>query len=31
MTRYRLGVDIGGIFTDIVLFDKKTGRYSTDI
>lgn len=30
MTRYRLGVDIGGTFTDIVLFDKKTGRYSTE-
>lgn len=30
MTRYRLGVDIGGTFTDIVLFDKEEGSYKTE-
>lgn len=30
MKRYQLGVDIGGTFTDIVLFDKKTARYNTE-
>lgn len=30
MARYRLGVDIGGTFTDVVLFDKETGRYNTE-
>lgn len=29
MTRYRLGLDIGGTFTDAVLFDKQSGQYTT--
>jgi len=27
LARYRLGVDIGGTFTDFVLFDAETGQY----
>lgn len=30
MTRYRLSADIGGTFTDVVLFDKGTGQYNTE-
>jgi N-methylhydantoinase A len=30
VTRYRLGVDIGGTFTDLVLYDKKEKRYQTE-
>ncbi|KZE95878.1 Acetophenone carboxylase gamma subunit [Geobacillus stearothermophilus] len=30
MTRYRLGIDIGGTFTDLVLYDKKEGSYKTE-
>ncbi|WP_269409437.1 hydantoinase/oxoprolinase family protein [Lentibacillus daqui] len=30
MTRYRLAADIGGTFTDVVLFDKQTGQYNTE-
>lgn len=30
MTRYRLSADIGGTFTDVVLFDKQTGQYNTE-
>ncbi|MDC3425454.1 hydantoinase/oxoprolinase family protein [Aquibacillus sp. 3ASR75-11] len=30
MGRYRLGVDIGGTFTDVVLHDKQTEHYSTE-
>lgn len=26
MTRYRIGIDIGGTFTDLVLFDERTGH-----
>lgn len=29
MHRYRLGVDIGGTFTDLVLYDKKTRSFHT--
>ena len=29
MTRYALGIDIGGTFTDVVLFDKEQGRRLT--
>ncbi|SDJ13167.1 hydantoinase/oxoprolinase family protein [Natribacillus halophilus] len=29
MSRYHLGVDIGGTFTDVVLLDNETGRYTT--
>jgi N-methylhydantoinase A/oxoprolinase/acetone carboxylase beta subunit len=29
MTAYRIGVDIGGTFTDIVLLDR-TGRYTPE-
>lgn len=29
MTRYRLAADIGGTFTDVVLFDKEIGQYNT--
>lgn len=29
MTRYALGIDIGGTFTDVVLFDKAQGRHVT--
>ncbi|WP_255438106.1 hydantoinase/oxoprolinase family protein [Ammoniphilus sp. YIM 78166] len=29
MKRYRLGIDIGGTFTDLVLFDKQEGTYKT--
>lgn len=30
MTRYRLGIDIGGTFTDLVLYDKKEAKYQTE-
>ena len=30
MTRYRLAADIGGTFTDVVLFDNNTGVYRTE-
>ncbi|WP_026576160.1 hydantoinase/oxoprolinase family protein [Bacillus sp. UNC438CL73TsuS30] len=30
MTRYRLGIDIGGTFTDLVLYDKKEKSYQTE-
>ncbi|MBT2218394.1 hydantoinase/oxoprolinase family protein [Virgibacillus dakarensis] len=30
MTRYRLAADIGGTFTDVVLFDKQTGQYNAE-
>ncbi|WP_163971871.1 hydantoinase/oxoprolinase family protein [Oceanobacillus halotolerans] len=30
MTKYRLAADIGGTFTDVVLFDKETGQYKTE-
>ncbi|MDM5196736.1 hydantoinase/oxoprolinase family protein [Fictibacillus enclensis] len=30
MTQYRLGIDIGGTFTDLVLYDKKEGKYQTE-
>ena len=30
MKRYRLSVDIGGTFTDLVLFDKAEGNYHTN-
>lgn len=30
MTRYRLGVDVGGTFTDVVLADASTGELVTD-
>lgn len=26
MARYRIGVDIGGTFTDFVMVDRETGR-----
>ena len=29
MTRYALGIDIGGTFTDVVLFDREAGRRLT--
>lgn len=29
MKRYRLGIDIGGTFTDLVLLDKQSGTYRT--
>ncbi|WP_027415126.1 hydantoinase/oxoprolinase family protein [Aneurinibacillus terranovensis] len=29
MKRYRLAIDIGGTFTDLVLFDKQEGTYKT--
>ncbi|MGE5483421.1 MAG: hydantoinase/oxoprolinase N-terminal domain-containing protein, partial [Ignavibacteriales bacterium] len=29
MKRYRVATDIGGTFTDFVLFDEETGDYST--
>ncbi|MGD9829136.1 MAG: hydantoinase/oxoprolinase family protein [Hyphomicrobiaceae bacterium] len=29
MTRYALGIDIGGTFTDIVLYDTRTGRQAS--
>ncbi|MBI0579487.1 hydantoinase/oxoprolinase family protein [Neobacillus cucumis] len=29
MTRYRIGVDIGGTFTDLVIFDRKKNEYHT--
>ncbi|MCS6926470.1 MAG: hydantoinase/oxoprolinase family protein, partial [Candidatus Binatia bacterium] len=28
MSRYRVAVDVGGTFTDLVLFDEKTGKIS---
>ncbi|SHT16947.1 5-oxoprolinase [Mycobacteroides abscessus subsp. abscessus] len=30
MARYRLGIDIGGTFTDLVLYDKKEAKYQTE-
>jgi N-methylhydantoinase A len=30
VTRYRLGIDIGGTFTDLVLYDKKEAKYQTE-
>ena len=30
MTRYRVSVDIGGTFTDIVVYDVVTGEYKED-
>ncbi|SMQ81468.1 N-methylhydantoinase A [Bacillus sp. OV166] len=30
MTRYRLGIDIGGTFTDLVLYDKQEAKYQTE-
>lgn len=30
VTQYRLGIDIGGTFTDLVLYDKKEGSYKTE-
>ena len=30
MSRYRLAADIGGTFTDVVLFDKNTGIYKAE-
>ncbi|WP_174614799.1 hydantoinase/oxoprolinase family protein [Virgibacillus ihumii] len=30
MTKYRLAADIGGTFTDVVLFDKETGEYKNE-
>ena len=30
MSRYRIGVDIGGTFTDFVMLDAKTGRLHND-
>src|SRR5690625_1538042 len=30
MKRYRLAADIGGTFTDVVLFDRKTGKYNNE-
>ena len=29
MSRWRVGVDSGGTFTDICLFDEQTGRVET--
>ncbi|WP_026703162.1 hydantoinase/oxoprolinase family protein [Salibacterium aidingense] len=29
MSRYRIAADIGGTFTDVVLYDKQTGKYQT--
>ena len=31
MAGYSLGIDIGGTFTDILLMDDSTGRYSLTI
>ncbi|KAF0822689.1 hydantoinase/oxoprolinase family protein [Cytobacillus firmus] len=30
MTQYQIGIDIGGTFTDLVLYDKQEGSYRTE-